>query len=321
MISKDWIDAAKDRISDKIIKTPCTYDSDLNAYLKWENYQKTGAFKLRGALNKVLALEPWEQERGLVAASAGNHGLGVAYAAGLVGTKATIFIPETSVFNKEEAIIKSGATVVKVKGGFSEAEKQAQLSAIKKGATWVSPYNDAQVIAGQATLGLEIIDQVQPFDARACLVPVSGGGLIAGIGLAFQYYDIPISLIGVQSENSAYFYSLYHKGTQRNIVETPSIADGLSGGVEKKSITIPLVRNLLDNFILVSDEEIEHAIAYAYFKHNEIIEGSAAVPIAAKIYNKIKDQKTILVISGGNIASENHTKICKKWENIWRLDR
>ena len=321
MISKEWIDSAKDRISDKIVKTPCTFDSDLDAYLKWENYQKTGAFKLRGALNKVLALEPWEQERGLVAASAGNHGLGVAYAARLVGTKATIYIPENSVFNKEEAIIKSGATVVKVKGGFSEAEKQAQLNAIKKGSTWVSPYNDAQVIAGQATLGLELIEQIRPFDARACLVPVSGGGLVAGIGLAFQYYEIPISLIGVQSENSAYFYSLYHKGNQRNIVEKSSIADGLSGGVEKKSITIPLVRNLLDNFILVSEEEIEHAIAYAYFKHGEIIEGSAAVPIAAIIYNKIKVQKAILVITGGNIASENHAKICKKWETNWRLER
>ena len=117
MISKDWIDSAKDRISNKIIKTPCTYDFELDSYLKWENYQKTGAFKLRGALNKVLALEPWEQERGLVAASAGNHGLGVAYAASLVGTKATIYIPENSVLNKEEAIINSGATVVKSERG------------------------------------------------------------------------------------------------------------------------------------------------------------------------------------------------------------
>lgn len=320
MISKDWIDTAKNRISGKIIMTPISYDSDLDAYLKWENYQKTGAFKLRGALNKVLALEPWEQERGLVAASAGNHGLGVAYAARLVGTKATIFIPENSVFNKEEAIEKSGATVVKVNGGFSKAEKEAQISAIRKGATWVSPYNDPQVIAGQATIGLELNEQINPFDVTACLVPVSGGGLIAGIGLAFQYYDIPISLIGVQSESSAFFHSLYHTGTQRNIVEKISIADGLSGGVEKKSITIPLVRNLLDDFILVSEEEIEHAIAYAFFKHNEIIEGSAAVPIAAIIYKKIKAQKVILVITGGNISSEYHENVCKKWENKWRLD-
>ncbi len=320
MISKDWIDAAEKRLSKKIIQTPCTYDPDINAYLKWENHQETGSFKLRGALNKVLALEPWEQERGLVAASAGNHGLGVAYAARLVGTKAVVFIPENSVINKEKAIMDFGAKVVKVDGGFSKAEKEAQLNAIKKGATWVSPYNDRQVVAGQATLGMELIDQINPFDADACLVPVSGGGLIAGVGLAFEYNDLDPSLIGVQSANSAYFHALYHTGTQKNIIESVSIADGLSGAVEKKSITIPLVRNLLDDFVIVSEDEIEHAIAYAFFKYNEIIEGSAAVPIAAVLYKKIKPTKVILVISGGNISLDKHAAICEKWKNKWRLE-
>ena len=212
MISQKSILEAVDRLDGKIIKTPLSFDPELNVDLKWENHQKTGAFKVRGALNKILSLEPWEQERGLVAASAGNHGLGVAYAAKLVGAKATVFIPENSVLNKELAIRDYGASVVKVKDGYSAAEKEAQGFAIKKGATWVSPYNDPFVIAGHATIGYEIINQLTNFDATSCLVPVSGGGLISGVGSALDQLETPIELIGVQAENSSFFHSLYHYG-------------------------------------------------------------------------------------------------------------
>ena len=314
MISQKSILEAVDRMEGKINKTPLTFDPGLNVYLKWENHQKTGAFKVRGALNKILGLEPWEQERGLVAASAGNHGLGVAYAAKLVGAKATVFIPEYSVINKEQAIRDYGASVIKIKDGYSVAEKEAQNFAIKKGATWVSPYNDPFVIAGHATIGYEIINQLPSFDATCCLVPVSGGGLISGIGSAFDLLDKPIKLIGVQAENSSYFHSLYHYGNYNEVVEKPTIADGLTGAVERNSITIPLVRTMLDDFILVNEQEIEHAVAYAWFHYQEIIEGSAAVPLAAILSKKIKADKAILVISGGNIRQEYHKKICLNWE-------
>jgi len=315
MISSESIQAAATRIKGKIIETPISFDPVLNVYIKWENQQKTGAFKIRGALNKILALEPWEQERGLVAVSAGNHGLGVAYAAKLVGAKATVFIPEKTAKNKEEAIINYGATVHKIAGDYRQAEIEAQNYAVKRGATWVSPYNDAQVIAGQATLGLELIDQLNPFDAEACLVPVSGGALISGIGLAFKLNSIKTRIIGIQSKNSAYFHSLYHYGTMKNIVESKSVADGLTGGVEKNSLTIPLVRSMLDDFILVDEDEIEQAVAYVWYHYQVIIEGSAAVPFAAVLKNKISVKKPVLIITGCNIQVDYHKQICERWKD------
>lgn len=315
MIPNEWIYESANRIQGKIDKTPISFVPELNAYLKWENEQKTGAFKIRGALNKILTLAPWEQERGLVAASAGNHGLGVAYAANLVGAKATVFIPEETAKNKEEAIVGYGATIYKIKGDFSQAELEAQLFAVKKGSTWISPYNDGQIIAGQSTLGLELIEQISPFDADACLVPVSGGALISGIGLAFKSKGLNIKLIGVQAENSAYFHSLYHFGSIKNVFETKSVADGLTGGVEKNSITIPLVRSMADNFVLVTEEEIEHAIAYVWYHYNILIEGSAAVPIAAIINKKVNVKKPILILTGSNIQKKYHHNICERWKD------
>ncbi len=317
MISAVAIDSAIQRLDGKINNTPLTYDPELNVYLKWENHQKTGAFKVRGALNKILALETWEQERGLVAASAGNHGLGVAYAAKLLGVRATIFIPENSVINKETAMLNYGAVVIKVAGDFSTAEDEAQAFAIKKGATWVSPYNDKLVIAGHATIGAEIINEIDFEDDLQCLVPVCGGGLVAGVGSVFRNKKLKVRLIGVQSVNSSYFYSLYHFGSQKDIQEKTSVADGLTGAIEKNSITIPLVRSMLDDFLLVNELEIEQAIAYCYYKYGEIIEGSAAVPLAAYLFKKVPPQKSILVMTGSNIQSELHESICKRWKEKW----
>lgn len=316
MISSAAISSAIERLHGKIEFTPMTFDPQLNVYLKWENHQKTGAFKVRGALNKILALEPWEQERGLVAASAGNHGLGVAYAARLLGLKTTIFIPENSVINKETAMREYGAQVIKVGGDFASAESEAQTFAIKKGATWISPYNDPLVIAGHATIGIEILDQIGSSDEFQCLVPVSGGGLIAGIGSAFRTRQKNVRLVGVQSANSPYFHSLYHLGTQKDIRERNSIADGLTGAIEKNSMTIPLVRSMLNDFILVDEEEIEQAISYCYVKYGQVIEGSAAVPLAAILFHKVPAQQSVLVMTGENINKDIHSEICQRWKMI-----
>ncbi|PKO06815.1 MAG: hypothetical protein CVU41_04120 [Chloroflexi bacterium HGW-Chloroflexi-3] len=317
IINSESIQDAASRIKGKINRTPLTFDSKLNVYIKWENQQKTGAFKIRGAINKILALASWEQERGLVAVSAGNHGLGVAYAAKLVGAKATVFIPEKTAKNKEESILNYGATVHKIAGDYSQAEIEAQNYALKRGATWVSPYNDAQVIAGQATLGLELIDQIKPYDSDACLVPVSGGALVSGIGLAFKLNGLKTRIIGIQSKNSAFFHSLYHYGIIKNVIESNSVADGLTGGVEKNSITIPLVRSMLDDFILVDEEEIEQAIAYVWYHYQVIIEGSAAVPFAAVLMNKISVNKPVMIITGCNIQADYHKEICDRWKDLF----
>ncbi len=319
MISYAAIESASKRLEGKINHTPLTYDPDLNVYFKWENKQKTGAFKVRGALNKILALETWEQERGLVAASAGNHGLGVAYAARLLGVKATIFIPENAVINKEKAMIEYGAVVIKVQGDFAAAESEAQAYAIRKGASWVSPYNDELVIAGHATIGLELMDEIPGLAGSQCIIPVCGGGLIAGVGSAFQISHTQIKLIGIQSENSSYFYSLYHFGTQKDIIERTSIADGLTGAIEKNSITIPMVRSMLDDFILVNETEIEQSIAYAFFKYHEVIEGSSAVSLAAVLFNKVMPKQSILLMTGMNIQRELHEAICDRWRSRWNV--
>ena len=314
MIPAEWVVAAAERLSNRIEITPLTYDPKLNIFLKWENHQQTGSFKLRGALNKVLALEPWEQERGLVAVSAGNHGLGVAYAAKQVHSKATVFITESAVENKVKALQQNGVEVIKIHGDFAAAEKAAQAYAIHKGATWVSPYNDAQVIAGQATIGLEIVQQMPSFDASVFLVPLGAGSLIAGVGIGLKQLGKSVRLIGIQAEASSYFYSLFHYGTKKGVIETDSLADGLKGGVEANSITIPLVRSMIDDCILVKEEDIAYAIAYAWYHYHEIIEGSAAVTLAAILTGAIKEKPSLLVISGGNIEPELHRKICETWK-------
>jgi threonine dehydratase len=181
MIPYSWFEAAAQRIAPHVHKTPLTFDEERGIYLKWENHQITGSFKPRGALNKILALQDWERQRGLVAASAGNHGQGVALAGGYVGAPVTIFASDHAVKTKLEAMRALGATVRLVPGGYGEAEQAGLLYAAEQGATWISPYNDGQVIAGQGTLALEIMAELPPRSPITWVVPVGGGGLISGI--------------------------------------------------------------------------------------------------------------------------------------------
>lgn len=315
MIPQDWIKSAGERLRGRVKRTPVTYDDALDCYLKWENQQETGSFKLRGALNKVLTLQPWERELGLVAASAGNHGQGVAVAARLMGVRAAVFAPENAVPAKIAAMRTLGADVHLVPGGYEQAEVAGAQYAVQKGMLWISPYNDAQVIAGQASVGLELMDEVPPEELAAVLVPVGGGGLIAGIGLVLN--QLPSGhrprLIGVQSEASAYFQALLKRGTQDGVVECASLADGLAGRVEDGSITIPLVRSLVDDIVLVSEVEIEQAIAAAWQRYGAVIEGSAAVVLAAVLNGKIAERPSALIMSGGNIQPEIHRHILERW--------
>ncbi len=315
MIPHDWIIAAGERLHGRVIRTPVTFDDALGCYLKWENQQETGSFKLRGALNKVLTLQPWERELGLVAASAGNHGQGVAVAARLLGLKAIVFASEHAVPAKIMAMRSLGAEVRLISGGYEQAEQAGIRFAAEQGMTWISPYNDGQVIAGQATVGLELMDEIPAEDLEAVVVPVGGGGLIAGIGLALQ--QLPKEhrprLIGVQSEASPYFHALLKTGSQDGVKETESLADGLAGRIEDNAITIPLVRSLVDEVLLVGEIEIEKAVAAAWHRYGAIIEGSAAVVLAAALGGKFAQRPAALVISGGNIQPELHAQLVKRW--------
>ncbi len=282
--------------------------------LKWENRQITGSFKIRGAYHKTLSLQDWERKMGLVAASAGNHGQGLAHAARSLGIPVTIFSAENAAKNKIEAMHSLGARVILVPGGYHEAEVAGIEYARQEQAVWVSPYNDSQVIAGQGTIALEILSQKPDANAMHWLSPVGGGGLIAGIGAAIKENPsnppgAGFRLIGVQSEASAFMHSLYQQNSQVGVEDRPSMADGLSGAVEENSITIPLVQGLVDELILVSEDEIAQAIRFAWEKYQEIIEGSAAVTLAAILSGRIAHRPAILIISGGNIDPQKLQEI------------
>lgn len=312
MIPFEWLTEAQTMLSERVRLTPVTYDPDLDVYFKWENHQLTGSFKIRGAVNKIASLQHWERERGLVTASAGNHGQGVAYAAHEFGVKSVIYASEHAVLAKVDAMRKLGAEVRLVSGGYAEAEDAGLKFAMDSGLTWISPYNDGRIIAGQATVGLELADQVQPFDAKSVVVPVGGGGLIAGTALALRSKDIHTRIIGVQSEASSFMHALFHGQTQESVVEWDSLADGLAGKIEEGSITIPAVLEMADEIILVSEASIKQAIVYAWEMHHEIIEGSAAVGLAAVMTGKIKHFPAVLVITGGNIQPEMHQELVSR---------
>jgi threonine dehydratase len=312
MIPTNWLLEAKQRIAPYIHITPLTYDPDQDIYFKWENRQITGSFKARGAINKILSLEAWEQALGLVTASAGNHGQGVALAGKIVSAPVIVFASEHAVPEKVQAMRRLGAEVRLVPGGYGEAEMAALDYSRSHQANWISPYNDGQVIAGQGTLALEAIDQNPALINAVWVVPVGGGGLISGVGSALKFLSPSFRLIGVQSDASPFFYHIFYKATQDGVLELPSLADGLAGPVETNSVTISLVKQTVEGVCLVSEADIESAIAFAWQKYGERIEGSGAVSLAAVLTGKILDRPAVVVISGGNIQSQVHDHILQK---------
>ena len=322
MIPPVWITEARRRLAGQIVQTPLTFDPQRNIYLKWENRQKTGSFKIRGALNKVLALERPAIERGLVTASAGSHGQGVAVAARLVGAALTVFVSDHAVPAKLDAMRSLGAELRLVPGSYAEAEQAAIAFAASSGKTYISPYNDEQVIAGQATLWPDLLEQLPDARSlRAVVVPAGGGGLVAGIGAGMQAAHAgpqPPLLVAAQSEASAYLYELYQHGSQEHVVERDSLADGLAGAVEPGSITIEMARTLVNRFVLVSEEQIARAIAFAWLRYEEKIEGSAAVALAAVLFGQVPERPAVVIISGGNIQPQVHAAICERWVPGWK---
>ena len=302
------LEEADYRIRPIVIQSPVTYEADPGIYLKWENHQVTGSFKIRGALNKILAMDADDRKRGLVTCSAGNHGQGVALAAKQTNTPVIVFASEHAVPSKVEAMRGHGAEVRLVAGGYALAENTAREFALQSDMTFISPYNDELVIAGQGTVGLELQKQVD--QCGSVWVPIGGGGLIAGIASAYQSLADRPRIIGVQSEASPYFHSLFHRNTQQDVVETDSIADGLAGAVEQGSVTIALVQQLVDDVVLVSEAEIIAAIRFCWLTYHEVIEGSAAAALAAVMRSPGSSEKRVVVISGGNIQPEVHQNIC-----------
>ena len=313
MIPPEWLKAASQRLDGKIHRTPLTYDAERGLYLKWENRQKTGSFKARGALNRALILEDWERERGLVTASAGNHGQGVALAGQIIGAKARVFVSEEAPAVKISAMRKLGAEVTLIAGGYHEAEEAGLAFARQNNAVWISPYNDGHVIAGQGTIASEILAEAPETAEMTWLVPLSGGGLLSGIGAVLAEQAQNAVVIGVQVEASAFMHGLFYRGSQAEVEDLPTLADGLGGAVEEKSITIPLVKKYADEIILISEEEVMQAVAFAWRKYGEKIEGAGAVGLAVALRERTNAKPTVIIISGGNIQPEIHAEICRKY--------
>lgn len=274
---------------------------DANVFLKLECYQPIRVFKVRGAANKMLRLDTARRDRGVVAASSGNHGLAVAYVARLLGTTATIVVPTSAVREKVEAIKELGATVVE--HGRSHAERFARAMHIQKeqGTVLVHPFDDPEVIAGQGTIGLEILEDLP--DVDTILVPVGGGGLISGISLAVKSGKPATKVYGVQSDRAPSMYESLRAGKPISLDDSQTIADGLAPG-EPGQLTFRIAKEYVDGILLTSDERIRWATRMALESLHLLIEPSAAAVIAAldESYQPRRGENLVLTISGGNIS-------------------
>jgi threonine dehydratase len=301
------IQAAADRLRPILAPTPLLHPAEF-IWLKAENRQQTGSFKVRGALNKMMALDAASLENGVVAASAGNHGIGVAFAAKRRGVSATVVVPQDAVPAKVKRIQELGAQVVFAEGGYADAEAAGLRLAAKRRAAWISPYNDPDVISGQGTLGLELVDQLAgeecPQIPWRVYVPVSGGGLICGVGLALKArLGAKVRLIGVQPAYSPYMHHFFYGLDMASIREQPTLADGLAGAVESGSITFDLLSHAVDEIRLVSEKEIRGALEWAYIRAGELVEPSAAAALAAALPHP-SGEPAVVVMSGGNLRQE-----------------
>jgi threonine dehydratase len=304
-LSLESLRRAGERIRPHVRVTAVRQAPELGLWVKCENRQFTGSFKLRGALNKILGLPVSSRREALVAASAGNHGLGVAWAARLRQVTATIVVPQGAVQAKVDAIRELGAHVLVAEGGYAQAEEQGKQLAQDTGAVWISPYNDLEVIAGQGTVGLEVAEQLElaseDGEGWQVSVPVGGGGLVCGVAAALKRLSPRVRLIGVQAANSPYLHACFHGADMNRVVERPTLADGLAGAVEAEAVTLEMVRALVDDCVLVDEPAIEDAIRWADQRLGEVIEPSAAAALAACL-GQPGTGRRLVILSGGNIA-------------------
>ncbi|MGB3562609.1 MAG: threonine/serine dehydratase [Thermoanaerobaculia bacterium] len=279
-------------------------ESGAEVHLKLENFQRTGSFKIRGAMNKLLTLTPEERAQGVVAASSGNHGAAVADGTSVLGIPGTIFVPEDASPTKV-ATIRSYGTEVRLEGADCVvAELRARSYAEKTGRVYVSPYNDPVVVAGQGTVGLELGNQLESIDA--VLVALGGGGLIAGIGGYLKSILPEIEIIACSPEKSAVMHASIEAGRILELDSEPTLSDGTAGGVEPGAITFDLCRTIVDRYVLVSEDEIASAMRLIVNRHHMLIEGAAGVPVAALLKEKASfaGKRVAVVLCGANISPE-----------------
>lgn len=316
----DVVQAAA-RIAPHVRRTPLERSDALSAelgievWLKLECWQRTGSFKLRGALNRLLTLPEAARRRGVLTCSAGNHGLGLAEAARLTATAATVVVPGNASPAKVGGLRRTGVELLVVGATYDEAEAAAPKIARERGLAFVSPYNDAAVVAGAGTVALEILRELP--GAGTILVPVGGGGLAAGVGVVARGINPGLRVIGVQSDASPAMHAALAAGGLVPVAESPTLADGLAGNIEAGSLTFPLAQQGLDGVELVPEEEIAAAMLTLLDRHHLVVEGSGAVGLAALRTGQMPDppQPVVLIVSGANVATGVLAALLTAWPN------
>lgn len=307
MLELNKIYQAKEKISGFAIKTPLAYAPFLSElckaeiYLKNENLQITGSYKIRGAYNKIANLDPKQKSKGVIAASAGNHAQGVAISARKFGIKAIIVMPESTPLLKVSATKNLGAEIILKGDNFDEAYAFAINYAKEQGLAFIHPFEDELVMAGQGTLALEILEEINDLDT--IIVPVGGGGLISGVASAAKQINPDIKIIGVGAKGAPAMCESFHAKKIKNSKSVRTIADGIAVR-DANPINFKIILESVDDFVLVDDEEIANAVLFLLERYKIIVEGAGAASVAALLHQKVplKNRKKIAaILSGGNI--------------------
>jgi threonine dehydratase len=306
---------AANRIGTNIRETPLDYSpyfsnqSGADVYVKLENLQHTGSFKLRGAFNKLMSLSAAERAAGCVTASSGNHGAAIAYAMKTLGVSGVIFVPEQTSSTKVDAIRMAGGDVRFFGTDGLDTEMHARAFAEEKGMAFLSPYNDEHVIAGQGTCGVEIARQLSQVDA--VFVAVGGGGLISGIGTFLKSVNPAVDVVSCQPANSPVMTESVKAGRILDLPSEPTLSDGTAGGIEADALTFDICREIVDRYVVVSEEQIAEAMREFIDNHHMLLEGAAGVAIAGftKIAADYRGKNVVIVICGGNISRDTLKKV------------
>lgn len=304
MIELADIALARYRLDKHLSPTPLEAAPELGdrVWLKLENLNLTRSFKIRGALNAVLSLSEAERARGVLTVSSGNHAQAVAYAAHLTGTRARIFMPAHTPAKKVKGVQRYGAEALLDAVNYNDAERAARRLEAEEGLTFLSPYNDARVVAGAGTIGLEILDQLP--EVERVVVCVGGGGLLAGVTLALKALRPDIEIIGVNAQAAPAMYNFFYGTHHPEVWQT--LAEALSGDIEDGSVTLAPTRQHVAQMVLVSEDHIAAAIRFLVDAHGWIVEGGGAVSVAAVQHGLIvaDGRPTVLLVSGGNIDGD-----------------
>ncbi|MGA4467002.1 bifunctional threonine ammonia-lyase/L-serine ammonia-lyase TdcB [Bacillus bombysepticus] len=281
-------------------------------YLKLENMQLTGSFKFRGAFNKISQLTNEEKERGVIACSAGNHAQGVALSSHLLKIKSKIVMPTSAPQAKVDATRGYGSEVILYGDTFDDAKAKCEEIIKETGETYLHPYDDVEVMAGQGTIGLDILDDM--WDVDTVIVPIGGGGIISGIAVALKSFNPSINIIGVQAENVHGMKASYDAGEIVSHYKAPTIADGCAVNIPG-NLTFEIVKNLVDDIVTVSEEELEVAMKDLLQRGKAVVEGAGALATAAllagKVDKNVQGKKVVAVISGGNVDLKRISSVCE----------